>query len=163
MADRAILKDGAVVRFVSGDNNKLNEGKKTLVMGTPLGTEISYGGSTYKVVPATSNTVDTSTGSDITKDDTGWVVAGDTNSVSRTITIRDKTVSEIDDEKEALLQKLADDNREIIVALAKELKAITGYLLDQSGLTAGQFSAAVDAADTISLAAYKDRIKGRMS
>ena len=104
MSDRAYIYQGEIKRFFTGDKGSVMDGQRRLCSPVIIGWE-SDG---HKVVAATETLIDNSTGDDTITESTAWAYREAEDDVHRTVTTRDRTAQEIDDQNTAIAASEAD-------------------------------------------------------
>ena len=104
MTDRAHIRSGQILAVFNGEKRRIQLENGDWVLCAPIG----YENGNDKIVPASEITNDTSTGSDVIREDINWHIVGNDESVSRIINIRDMTAQEIADREEAAKDDVVD-------------------------------------------------------
>lgn len=168
MADRAQIRSGAVIRRFSQE-----KGWFTLENGDRASPPVlGYENGNDKIVPVETATVDNSTPSAETVSSTVETV--EANRVLRTTTIRDKTVQEITDERDAALAELDTQRRDLQYAVNIHVKEMTAVLFSavntlrvadgDAVLTIPQFKTFWDNnSDAITLTQFKTYLQEKQS
>ena len=159
----AQIRSGQIIRKFSS-----SKGWFTLEGGGKVSPPVvGYVNGNDKIVPVETVTVDNSTPASETVSDT--VVVVEANRVLRTTTIRDKTVQEITDERDAALAELDTQRRDLQSTVnlhVKEATAIMFMLAKQitPSLTLGQFATYWDDnKDAVTLNQFKTYLQRNQS
>ena len=151
---------------------RIVDGRRVDLSKAPIGYEVGND----RLVAAVETLDDTSTGSETITERPEWTVAADGSGCSRTVTIRDKTAQEISDEKDAIIDYLTSENRDLIVALGLFVKDLTAQQFSiinlvrtnngQGTITLAQYESSINSQankDLITNQQFKNQIKARMS
>jgi len=164
----AQIRSGQIIRQFSS-----SKGWFTLEGGGKVSPPVvGYVNGNDKIVPVEIVTVDNSTPASETVSDT--VVVVEANRVLRTTTIRDKTVQEITDERDAALAELDTQSRDLQYAVNIHVKEITAVLFSaintlrvadgDAVLTIPQFKTFWDNnSDAITLTQFKTYLQEKQS